>query len=196
MKKLVIFLFFGLSALGMLSAQDKNEKIEKKENAFYQFTVKDIDGNDFAFEQLKGKKVLIVNVASKCGLTPQYKELQTLYQKYSGGGENLSEKKFVIVGFPANDFGKQEPGTNEEIKSFCTKNYNVTFPMMSKITVKGDEIHPLYQWLTQKKLNGIKDAPVEWNFQKFLIDEQGNFVEMIPPKEKPDSEKIIRWLEK
>ncbi len=167
----------------------------KEEMPFYKFVVKDINGKDFAFEQLKGKKILIVNVASKCGLTPQYEELQALYKKYSGNGKEWKEKDFVIIGFPANDFGKQEPGTNDEIKTFCTTNYGVTFPMMSKITVKGDEIHPVYQWLTQKELNGVKDAPVEWNFQKFLIDEQGNFVDMIPPKEQPDSEKIIQWLE-
>ncbi|MDR1385230.1 MAG: glutathione peroxidase [Planctomycetaceae bacterium] len=192
MKKLVIGLFLGLLPLGIVFAQEKNEK---KENAFYQLIAKDINGKDFAFEQLKGKKVLIVNVASKCGLTPQYKELQALYKKYSGDGDDLNKKKFIIIGFPANDFGKQEPGTNEEIKSFCTQNYGVTFPMMAKITVKGDEIHPVYQWLTRKEINGVKDAPVEWNFQKFLIDEQGKFVEMIPPKEKPDSEKIAQWLE-
>jgi glutathione peroxidase len=155
---------------------------------FYDFTVKDIDGKDFSFEKLKGKKVLIVNVASKCGLTPQYKELQELYTKYGG-------EKFVIVAFPANNFGKQEPGTDAEIKEFCTSKYAVSFPVMSKISVKGDDIHPLYRWLTEKHHNGVKAAPVEWNFQKFLIDEQGRFVDVVLPKEKPNTDKIIQWLE-
>jgi glutathione peroxidase len=154
---------------------------------FYDFTVKDIDGNDFSFTELKGKKVLVVNVASKCGLTPQYKELQELYTKYG-------KEKFTILAFPANNFGKQEPGTNQEIKEFCTTKYEVTFPVMSKISVKGDDMHPVYHWLTEKRNNGVTDAPVEWNFQKFLIDEQGKLIDVVPPKEKPNSEKIIKWL--
>ncbi|MDR1269807.1 MAG: glutathione peroxidase [Planctomycetaceae bacterium] len=154
---------------------------------FYDFTVKDIDGNDFSFTELKGKKVLVVNVASKCGLTPQYKELQELYAKYG-------KEKFTIIAFPANNFGKQEPGTNQEIKEFCTTKYEVTFPVMSKISVKGDDMHAVYHWLTEKRNNGVTDAPVEWNFQKFLIDEQGKLIDVVPPKEKPNSEKIIKWL--
>ncbi|MDR1963672.1 MAG: glutathione peroxidase [Planctomycetaceae bacterium] len=155
---------------------------------FYDFTVKDIDGNDFSLAKLKGKKVLVVNVASKCGLTPQYQELQELYAKYG-------DQKFTVLAFPANNFGKQEPGSNAEIKEFCTSKYAVTFPVMSKISVKGDDMHPLYHWLTEKKLNNLKDAPVEWNFQKFLIDEHGHLVDVIPPKEKPNSNKIIQWVE-
>jgi len=126
---------------------------------FYDFVVKDIDGNDFAFSQLKGKKVMIVNTASKCGFTPQYEDLEKLYKEF--GGDD-----FVIIGFPANNFLHQEPGTNDEIKSFCSLNYGVTFPMMSKISVKGKDMHPVYQWLTQKDKNGFKDSKVGWNFQK------------------------------
>ncbi|MDR2849100.1 MAG: glutathione peroxidase [Verrucomicrobiota bacterium] len=161
-----------------------------QESPFYGFTVKDIDGGDFAFSQLKGKKVLVVNVASKCGLTPQYAGLQELYEKYGAGGTN-----FVIVAFPANDFGKQEPGTDAEIKAFCTSTYHVTFPVMSKITVKGEGIHPLYQWLTEQGRNGVTNAPVAWNFQKFLIDGQGRLVAAVSPKEKPGAETVTRWLE-
>lgn len=159
------------------------------QQSFYDFKVKDIDGKEFNLSSLKGKKVLVVNTASKCGLTPQYKQLQELYQLYGGN-------KFTIIGFPANNFMKQEPGTDSEIAEFCEKNYGVTFPMMSKISVKGDDIHPLYQWLTQKSKNGVLDSEVKWNFQKYLIDEKGNLVEMVEPKTKPDDEKIVSWIKK
>lgn len=156
--------------------------------AVYGFTVKTIDGNDFPLSSLRGKKVMIVNVASKCGLTPQYAQLQDLYVKNK-------DNNFVIVGFPANNFGAQEPGSNEEIKEFCTANYGVTFPMMAKISVKGDDIAPLYRWLTSKEENGVADAEVTWNFQKFLIDEQGRWIKSVPPKDSPQSEEIISWIE-
>jgi len=159
----------------------------KKKN-LYSFQVKTIDGKVFDLSTLKGKKVLIVNTASKCGFTPQYKELEELNKMYG------NSPRFVIIGFPANNFKNQEPGTNEEIKAFCEKNYGVTFQMMEKISVKGADIHPLYKWLTTKKENGVMDAEVQWNFQKFLIDEKGNLVEMIPSKESPMSEKIINWI--
>ena len=158
------------------------------ESGIYSFTVKDIDGKDFNMASLKGKKIMIVNVASKCGYTPQYEELQALYLKY--GGEN-----FEIIGFPANDFLKQEPGTNAEIKQFCTSTYEVTFPMMAKISVKGNEIAPIYKWLTEKSQNGVEDSKVKWNFQKYLIDEKGKLVEVLSSGTKPNDEKIIAWLE-
>lgn len=161
--------------------------LEAQNKSFYDFTVKTIDGKDFPLSSLKGKKVLVVNVASKCGLTPQYAQLEKLYEKY---------KDFVIIGFPANNFMGQEPGSNEEIAQFCSLNYDVTFPMMAKISVKGKEIAPLYQWLTEKKLNGKEDASVQWNFQKFMIDENGNWVGFASPKESPFSEKIVTWIEK
>lgn len=162
----------------IMNAQDIN---------FYSFNVKTIDGEEISLEQFKGKKVLVVNVASKCGLTPQYEDLQKLYEEY--GGDD-----FTIVGFPANNFLSQEPGTNEEIKEFCSVNYGVTFPMMAKISVKGKDIHPLYEWLTKKESNGLFDAKVTWNFQKFMIDENGNLVDYASPKTKPFDEKIISWI--
>ena len=152
--------------------------LEAQNKSFYDFTVRTIDGKEFPLSSLKGKKVLVVNVASKCGLTPQYAKLQELYEKYK-------DKNFVIIGFPANNFMGQEPGSND-----------VTFPMMSKISVKGKDMAPLYQWLTEKKLNGKEDAPVQWNFQKFMIDENGNWIGFVAPKESPFSEKILTWIEK
>jgi glutathione peroxidase len=155
-----------------------NTNADNVEKSFYDFTVNDIDGNEFPLRKLKGKKILVVNIASKCGLTPQYKDLQELY-------ETQKNENFIIIAFPANDFAKQEPGTNAEIKDFCNKNYNVTFPIMTKISVTGNNIHPIYKWLTEKKYNGVADAPVQWNFQKFLIDENGKWIKSIPPKTKP-----------
>ncbi len=138
----------------------------------YDFTVKDIDGKDVSLSQYKGKVLLIVNVASMCGNTPQYKDIETLYKKYKSKG-------LVVLGFPANNFMGQEPGSNEEIKAFCTKEYAVTFPMFSKISVKGGDIAPLYSYLTQKSENGNVDAPVKWNFQKFLISKSGKVITSI-----------------
>lgn len=156
--------------------------------SFYDFTVKDIDGNDYPLSQLRGKKVMVVNVASECGLTPQYEQLQQVYQKYI-------DSNFVIIGFPANNFKSQEPGSNEEIREFCTVNFGVTFPMMSKISVKGDSIAPLYKWLTTKELNGFENSNVKWNFQKYLISENGDLEMVVSPLKKPDSDKIIEWIE-
>jgi glutathione peroxidase len=168
-----------LMVTGMLSfAQQAN---------FYSFKTKTIDGKEFDLASLKGKKVLVVNTASKCGNTPQYKDLEALYTKYG-------PDKFVIIGFPANNFGSQEPGSNSEIKQFCTENYQVTFPMMSKISVKGKDIDPIYQWLTTKEKNGKMDAEVTWNFQKFMIDEKGNLVDMASPRTNPTDEKIVKWI--
>lgn len=157
------------------------------QKTFYDFTVTNIEGKEFPLSQLKGKKVMVVNTASKCGLAPQFEKLENLYQQY--GGEH-----FVIIGFPANNFMGQEPGTNDEIMEFCQKNYGVSFPMMSKISVKGKDIHPLYKWLTSKSLNGKMDSDVKWNFQKYLIDENGEIVEVINPRNSPDSDKVISWL--
>lgn len=157
-------------------------------NNFHSFIVTDIDGNQYPLSKLKGQKVMVVNTASKCGLTPQYEELQDLYEKYK-------DRNFIVIGFPANNFMGQEPGSNREIKEFCSSRYNVTFPMMAKISVKGNDIHPLYQWLTQKSKNGVMDGEVKWNFQKFLIDENGKLVDVLLPREKPNSEKVIKWIE-
>ena len=154
----------------------------------YQFTVTDLYGKTFDFSSLKGKKVMIVNTASKCGLTPQYKLLEALYEKYK-------DQNFVIVGFPANNFAGQEPGSNSEIAEFCQQNYGVTFPMMEKISVKGNDQHPIYKYLTTKAENGSQDSEVQWNFQKYLIDTNGYLVKVIPPRTLPDSPEIISWIE-
>lgn len=176
MKKIIMSMII-LSAIASQS-QDVN---------FHNFTVETIDGKEISLEQFKGKKVLVVNVASKCGFTSQYEGLQKLYEEY--GGDN-----FTIIGFPANNFLRQEPGSNEEIKEFCSINYGVTFPMMAKISVKGKDIHPLYAWLTKKENNGVLDAGVSWNFQKFMIDENGNLIDYASPKTKPYADKIINWI--
>ncbi len=178
MKKILVAFALILTVSG-LSAQSK---------ALYDFKATTLDGQSFDLKSLKGKKVMVVNTASKCGLTPQYAKLQKLYEQYK-------EKNFVIIGFPANNFASQEPGTNSEIQEFCTKNYGVTFPMMSKISVKGADIDPLYKWLTNKSENNVLDAPVQWNFQKFLIDENGQIADVAMPKELPDEDKIIKWIE-
>ena len=173
----------------MLMAMVCTVSLQAQEQSFYDFTVKTIDGKEFPLSQLKGKKVLVVNVASKCGLTPQYAKLEELYEKYK-------DKNFVVLGFPANNFLGQEPGTNNEIAQFCSLNYGVTFPMMEKISVKGKDMAPLYQWLTKKELNGKEDASVQWNFQKFMIDENGQWAGVVSPKESPFSEEIVTWIEK
>jgi glutathione peroxidase len=178
MKK--IFLLFSILMMTLtVFAQDKT---------IYDFKVTDIDGHPFDMASLKGKKVLIVNTASKCGFTPQYKQLEAIYRKYG-------PDKFVIVGFPANNFMHQEPGTNSQIKTFCTEKYDVTFPMMSKISVKGDDMAPIYKWLTEKSQNGVMDAPIKWNFQKFMIDKTGHLAGVAWPQDKPDSPKIVNWIE-
>lgn len=160
-----------------------------QKQSIHQFIVKDLEGNDFDFSTLKGKKVMVVNTASKCGLTPQYEKLEALYKKYS-------EKNFIIIGFPANNFMGQEPGSNEEIATFCQKNYGVTFPMMSKISVKGKDMHEVYKFLTSKDQNGLEDNEVQWNFQKYLLNENGELEKVISPRTQPDDASIIEWIEK
>ena len=157
------------------------------DNSIHQFKVADIYGNIFDFSQLKGKKVMIVNTASKCGLTYQYEALQKLYSQYK-------DLNFVIVGFPSNDFLWQEPGSNDEIIDFCEQNYGVTFPMMSKITVKGTKKHPIYQFLTEKSKNNYRDSRVTWNFQKYLVNREGRVEKIISPRTRPDSEEIVSWI--
>jgi glutathione peroxidase len=149
----------------------------------YDFSITRIDGEEINLNTFKGKKILFVNVASKCGYTPQYEGLQKLYEQ--------NKEKLVIIGLPCNQFMHQEPGTNKEIKSFCTKNYGVTFPITEKVNVKGDKIHPLYSWLTRKELNGVEESKVKWNFQKYLIDEEGKLVQVFGSKVEPLSPEII-----
>lgn len=145
--------------------------------SIYDFTMRNIGGQDVNLSQYKGKTLLIVNVASKCGLTPQYKELQALYDEIGG-------KDFEILAFPANDFMAQEPGSDDEIKQFCATQYAITFPLFAKISVKGKDIHPLYAYLTDKNLNGVLDAPVTWNFQKFLVDKEGRLITAFAPRQR------------
>ena len=156
-------------------------------NSIHQFKVADIYGDIFDFSKLKGKKVMIVNTASKCGLTFQYEALQKLYSQYK-------DLNFIVIGFPSNDFLWQEPGSNDEIIDFCEENYGVTFPMMSKVTVKGSKKHPIYQFLTQKSKNNFKDSRVTWNFQKYLINKDGRIEKIISPRTRPDSEEVVSWI--
>jgi glutathione peroxidase len=193
MKKI---LFVACSVLFLLSsqgnAQKKTEKHSKTESvmakqSIHQFKVEDLYGNTFDFASLKGKKVMIVNTASKCGLTPQYKDLESLYKEYK-------DKGFVIVGFPANNFASQEPGTNEEIAAFCQQNYGVSFPMMDKVSVKGDDMCEVYQFLTQKSKNGVEDSEVKWNFQKYLLNENGELEKVISPETLPTDSTVVNWI--
>ncbi len=172
---LTLSLLFAIPAL----AQDVPSSI-------YDFKVAALDGGTIDFADFKGKKILIVNTASKCGFTPQYEGLEKLYKEQK---DNL-----VIVGFPANDFGKQEPGSNDEIAAFCKKNYGVTFPMAAKISVKGNDMAPIYHWLTKKEYNNYKNSSVKWNFQKYLIDEEGNLIDVFGSMVKPESSKLTDAL--
>ncbi|ULQ55160.1 glutathione peroxidase [Flavihumibacter rivuli] len=152
----------------------------------YDFKVNGLDGKPIDLSSYKGKKILIVNTASQCGYTPQYADLQQLYDKY--------KNKLVVIGFPANNFGQQEPGSNSDIKEFCKKNYGVNFPMAEKVSVKGDDIHPLFKYLTEEAAKmGVND-PIKWNFTKFLVDEKGKLVAVFPSKVKPMSEEITKYL--
>ena len=179
-----------ISLLLLFSAAEHSEETNQQDmqqQDIYQFRVQDLSGQPFDLSSLRGKKVMIVNTASECGLTPQYEQLQLLYETYK-------DKDFVIVGFPANNFGGQEPGSDEEIAEFCQQNYGVSFPMMSKISVKGEDMHPLYQFLTDGSKNGLKDSEVQWNFQKYLIDEKGRLVEVVEPKILPTDPKVVAWV--
>ena len=193
--KNTIFLFSAIISLWSCQNQAQLKQVNESETAktmaketIYQFKVKTLEGGDFDFSTLKGKKILIVNTASKCGLTPQYEQLQAIYDKYKN-------QNFVIVGFPANNFMSQEPGTSGEIAEFCQRNYGVTFPMMDKISVKGKDMHPVYQFLTQKAKNGLEDSDVEWNFQKYLINENGELAKVVGPRTLPTDAEITSWIE-
>jgi len=170
----------GLFGLGNVSHPTPQQK------SIYDFKVAAIDGSTINFADFKGKHILIVNTASKCGYTPQYKDLEALYRQYKG--------KLVVIGFPANNFGGQEPGSNEEIKVFCSEKYDVSFPMAAKVSVKGDDIHPLFRWLTSKSENGVLDAEIRWNFGKFLLDDKGKLVEYFPSRVNPLSAEITAKL--
>jgi len=177
--KTLISLIILSTLLSMIPANQSAKKL-------YDFKVKDIEGKLFDLSKLKGKKVLIVNVASNCGYTGQYKELQELHEKFGG--------KVAILGFPANNFGSQEPGTNGEIATFCTKNYGVSFQMFEKISVKGGDTDPLYKWLSNKSENGVNDQAPSWNFCKYLIDENGNVISFFSSGTSPMSKEITGLL--
>lgn len=174
-----------MSILSFIKSTKKKEPVTPV--SFYDLTSTTIDGDPFSFSTLKGKKVMVVNVASKCGFTPQYEDLEKLYKEF--GGPN-----FVILGFPSNDFLNQESGSEKDIKAFCQLTYGVSFPMMAKVKVKGKEKHPVYQWLTSADLNGIRDSKVKWNFQKYLIGKDGQLADIADPREKPYSRKIIDFI--
>ncbi len=182
---LVVGLVSGIYAL--LTGKDRITYDTKGDNTIYQFTMNTLDGKPKNLSDYKGKVVLIVNVASKCGLTPQYKDLEKLYDEYK-------DKGLVILGFPANNFMGQEPGSSEEIAEFCQKNYGVSFDMFEKISVKGKDIHPLYQFLTKKELNGSTEASVSWNFQKFLINKKGEVVTSFSPRTTVYEDEVIKAI--
>lgn len=177
--KLFIFIM-GLFSFGGASCKANAQDIPK---SIYDFKVEGLSGVEIDFSQFKGKKIMIVNTASKCGLTPQYEALEKLYQQY--------QDKLVIIGFPANNFMSQEPGTNDDIATFCKKNYGVSFPMAAKVEVKGQNMAPIYVFLTQKKYNKLKDNSVKWNFQKYLFNESGEMIAVIAPTTKPDEKEVI-----
>lgn len=170
----------------MFSLFSTKNELSAQQKSIYDFKVESLDGGEIDFAQFKGKKILIVNTASKCGFTPQYEDLEKLYEQF--------KDKLVIIGFPANNFMKQEPGSDKEIASFCQKNYGVTFPMASKISVKGKDQAPIYTWLTQKRYNGFQDSKVSWNFNKYLLDEKGNLIGVFGSRTKPLSEEIVGKL--
>ncbi|MFK7806715.1 MAG: glutathione peroxidase [Saprospiraceae bacterium] len=152
----------------------------------YQFKIKGLTDGEIDFSDFKGKKIMVVNLASECGFTSQYQQLQELHEQ--------SGDKIAIVGVPCNDFGGQEPGSAEEIQTFCSKNYGVTFPLTAKVAILGDEPHPVYQWLTQKDKNGVADSEVKWNFHKYLLDEDGSLVKDLPSTVSPIDESVLNWV--
>jgi glutathione peroxidase len=168
--------------------ESNSNTMNENKTSLHEFSVEDINGNRFDFSELKGKKVMVVNTASKCGLTYQYEILEKLYNEYKSDD-------FVIVGFPSNNFLWQEPGSNEDIAKFCLENYGVSFPMMEKISVRGSAMHPLYKFLTEKDRNGYKDSSVKWNFQKYLVNENGFLDKVISPRTAPNDPEIIAWIE-
>lgn len=188
MKRIFIFL---LSAVAFLqSCMNQKTEVSQQKTAenmgktIYDYKVESLDGGEINFADYKGKKILIVNTASECGFTPQYADLEKVYQQY--------KDKVVIVGFPANNFGGQEPGTNAEIGAFCQKNYGVTFPMAAKVSVKGDDTAPIFKYLTEKELNGVKNTAILWNFTKFLIDENGKLIDTFISTTKPTDDAILK----
>lgn len=175
-----------VAVAALITSAIQKKDSEKMSKNLFDYSIVSIDGQTKSLEEFKGKKILFVNTASKCGFTPQYKDLQELHEAHGD--------KVTIVGLPCNQFGKQEPGTASEIKGFCEKNYGVTFLMTEKIDVKGDSQHPLYVWLTEKELNGVKSSSVKWNFQKYLVDENGKLMDVFGSATKPMDDDIVGLL--
>tara|TARA_B100001287_G_C22686162_1_gene533766 strand:+ start:3307 stop:3879 length:573 start_codon:yes stop_codon:yes gene_type:complete len=189
MKRLSLFFTLAGGIFLMAFCMESSSKpMNENKRSLHEYSVADINGNNFDFSQLKGKKVMVVNTASKCGLTPQYEALEALYKTYQSSN-------FEIIAFPSNNFMGQEPGSEEEILMFCKRNYGVTFPLMSKVDVKGKSKCSVYKFLTEKSLNGIQDSEVKWNFQKYLIDEKGFLNKVISPRTAPNDPEIISWIE-
>ena len=186
MKKILVSLMLFIACTAATTKNKKMETTSSPSKNVYEFKVPSIDGGTIDFSAFKGKKIMIVNTASQCGYTPQYEGLEKLYEQY--------KDKLVIVGFPANNFGEQEPGNNTEIEQFCKKNFGVTFPLAAKVDVIGVNTHPLFKWLTTKELNGVMDAEVKWNFNKFLLDENGKLLAYFPSKVTPESDDILNFL--
>jgi glutathione peroxidase-family protein len=187
--RLVLVLLISFLITGCEQKPSNKKSEADMQSKLYSFTMNDIDGKAVSLSQYQGKVLLVVNVASKCGFTKQYAGLQQLYEKYK-------DKEFVILGFPANNFLSQEPGTDSEIKTFCSTKFNVTFPMFSKISVKGKDIHPLYQYLTSPEENGEFGKPIKWNFNKFLIGKDGETIARFPSKIAPMDDSIMEVVEK
>lgn len=183
---LLSFIAFLQSCTNQKSEISKAKTNELMGKTIYDFKVESLDGKEINFADFKGKKILIVNTASECGFTPQYADLEKVYEQY--------KDKLVVIGFPANNFGGQEPGTNTEIGAFCQKNYGVTFPMAAKVSVKGDDIAPIFKYLTEKELNGVKNTSILWNFTKFLVDENGKLIDSFVSTTKPTDEAITKYL--
>lgn len=179
---------FNTISVGPVTVPMENTTAPAATTTFFDLRATDIHGNETAMAQWKGRKVLVVNTASECGYTPQYAQLQEIWEAHR-------EKGLVIIGFPCDQFGGQEPGTEAEIGAFCQKNYGVTFPMMAKVAVKGADKHPVYAWLTEKRLNGRMDVEVTWNFQKFLINEDGTLATTVAPATEPSDDAIMNWIE-
>lgn len=193
LKILAVVLVLAFAGIGLLAYSygfifNPSPTEPPKERSMYEFTMKNIDGSDVKLDAYKGKVAMIVNVASKCGLTPQYEGLEALYEKYK-------DKGFVVLGFPANNFMGQEPGTEKEIKEFCTLKYHVTFPMFSKISVKGTDQHPFYTFLTNKQSNPGFEGDITWNFEKFVADKNGKIIARFSPKTLPDDPKVVEAIE-
>lgn len=183
---LLSFMAFLQNCTNQKSEISKAKTTELMGKTIYDFKVESLDGKEINFADFKGKKILIVNTASECGFTPQYADLEKVYEQY--------KDKLVVVGFPANNFGGQEPGTNTEIGAFCQKNYGVTFPMAAKVSVKGDDTAPIFKYLTEQELNGVKNTSILWNFTKFLVDENGKLIDSFVSTTKPTDQAITKYL--